>query len=78
MKIERVYEGTKFITGLRAIAVLLVFLIHSGGAGLTEFGGALSTLVTAGKYGVEIFFVISGFTIFYQLFEGNYTLKRFC
>lgn len=74
---DRVYEGTNFITGLRAIAVFLVFLIHSGGGGLVEFGGAFKNLVWAGKYGVEIFFVISGFTVFYQFFEGNYTLKRF-
>lgn len=77
MKVDRVYEGTNFITGLRAIAVFLVFLIHARGGGLVELGGAFSNLVMIGKYGVEVFFVISGFTVFYQLFEGEYTLKRF-
>ncbi|WP_185976998.1 hypothetical protein [Shewanella psychropiezotolerans] len=54
MKVDRVYEGTNFITGLRAIAVFLVFLIHARGGGLVELGGAFSNLVMIGKYGVEV------------------------
>jgi peptidoglycan/LPS O-acetylase OafA/YrhL len=71
MQIDRHYGGTEFITGLRAIAVFLVFLIHSGGGGLREVSEFLNTFVNFGKYGVQIFFVISGFTIFYQLYEGQ-------
>lgn len=77
MKTERVYEGTNFITGLRAVAVLLVFLVHSGGGGLKDLGGPFAALVDFGKFGVPMFFVISGFTVFYQLFERNYQLKGF-
>lgn len=77
MKFERVYEKTNFITGLRAIAILLVFLIHSGGGGLRQQSDAMSVFVDFGKYGVPMFFVISGFTIFYQFFEGRYTLRHF-
>lgn len=77
MQIDRHYGGTEFITGLRAIAVFLVFLIHSGGGGLREVSEFLNTFVDFGKYGVQIFFVISGFTIFYQLYEGQYSLRRF-
>lgn len=54
MNIERHYDGTNFITGLRAIAVLMVFLIHSGGGGfvkLTIFSIILLTMEDMGlKY----------------------------
>lgn len=77
MKAERNYEGTNFITGIRAIAIFFVFLIHSGGGGLRELGGAYNLFVDFGKYGVPMFFVISGFTIFHQLISGNYTFSKF-
>ena len=76
MKIERSYEGTNFVTGLRAIAVLLIFLIHSSG-GMQELGEAYRLFFDFGKYGVPIFFVITGFTIFSQLLSGHYTLSKF-
>ena len=34
-------------------------------------------VVELGKYGVDIFFVISGFTIFYQFYNRHYLLKDF-
>jgi len=77
MQTKRHYEGTNFITGLRAIAIFLVFLIHSGGGGLRELGGAYNLLVDFGQYGVPMFFVISGFTIFYQLDSGRYSFSEF-
>jgi peptidoglycan/LPS O-acetylase OafA/YrhL len=77
MQIDRRYDGTDFITGLRAVAVFLVFIIHSGGGGLRDINEFLNTFVDFGKYGVQVFFVISGFTIFFQLSEGRYSLRRF-
>jgi len=77
MNVSRQYNETNFITGLRAVAILLVFLIHSGGGGLRDLGGDFVTLVDFGKYGVQMFFVISGFTIFYQFFERSYSFKSF-
>ena len=77
MQTERNYEGTNFITGLRAIAIFLVFLIHSGGGGLRELGGAYNLFIHFGKYGVPMFFVISGFTIFHQLNSNNYSFSKF-
>ncbi|WP_167489210.1 acyltransferase family protein [Vibrio ouci] len=77
MQLDRHYEGTDFITGLRAIAVFLVFVIHSGGGGLRDISEFLNTFVDFGKYGVQVFFVISGFTIFFQLSKEGYSLRRF-
>jgi peptidoglycan/LPS O-acetylase OafA/YrhL len=71
------YKSTEFITGLRGIAAFLVFLIHSGGGGLRELSSATNIFVDWAKYGVDIFFVISGFTIFYQFYEKKYSLKNF-
>jgi len=70
------YKSTEFITGLRGIAALLVFLIHSGG-GLRSLSPVANAFVDWGKYGVDIFFVISGFTIFYQFYEKGYHLRYF-
>lgn len=71
------YHSTNFITGLRAIAILMVFLIHSGGAGLQEVFNFGTRIVNMGKYGVDIFFVVSGFTIFYQFFKRHYSFRDF-
>ncbi|MEI6430521.1 MAG: acyltransferase family protein, partial [Pseudanabaena sp. ELA607] len=75
--LNRNYGDTDFITGLRAIAVMFVFLIHSGGGGLRELGPCGNFIVDCGKLGVQIFFVISGFTIFSQFFREKYTFKKF-
>lgn len=77
MQFNKNYAQTNFITGMRALAILLVFLIHSGGGGLRDLGDASNTLVDIGKYGVQMFFVISGFTIFYQLYESGHSLGKF-
>jgi len=71
------YEGTGFITGIRAVAVLLVFIIHSGASVYFEKGSYLYNLVNIGKFGVQIFFVISGFTIFYQIYHARYSYSDF-
>ena len=74
---SRHYIGTEFITGLRGLAAFLVFLIHSGGGGLRGISPEFNSFVDWGKYGVIIFFVISGYTIFFQIYERKYSLKRF-
>lgn len=75
--INREYQSTNFVTGLRGFAVLMIFLIHSGGGGLREMFHFGDRIVDMGKYGVDIFFVISGFTIFHQFYKKNYTFKDF-
>jgi len=57
----RNYGDTNFITGIRAIAASMVIMVHT--AAFSDFGPLGATISFAGKYGVEIFFVISGFTI---------------
>lgn len=57
----RRYGDTDFVTGLRCIAAVMVIMIHT--AGLRDFGTLGNIITDNGKYGVQIFFVISGFTI---------------
>ena len=60
-RILRFYGDTDFITGLRALAATMVVMIHTGA--LVNFGALGQAITSAGKYGVDIFFVISGYTI---------------
>lgn len=57
----RQYGDTDFITGLRCIAALMVIMIHTGA--LRDLGLLGNNITSNGKYGVQIFFVISGFTV---------------
>ena len=57
----RSYGDTDFVTGLRAIAAIMVIAIHTGA--FRELGWLGGNIADNGKYGVQIFFVISGFTI---------------
>lgn len=65
----RIYGDTDFITGLRAIAATMVVMIHTGA--FADFGAIGNAITYAGKYGVDIFFVISGFTIAKTFTEAN-------
>jgi len=75
--IGRNYGETNFLTGIRAVAIILVFLIHSGGGGLRQLGDIGNEIVDFGKYGVQMFFVLSGYTIFSQLYKEKYELGSF-
>lgn len=77
MNFTRIYNQTNYITSLRAIAIMMVILIHYGGFGLREISPQLNVFVDWGKYGVALFFVISGFTIFNQIFIKNYSFSSF-
>lgn len=54
-----------YIDALRGIAIALVFVVHAGGRAGVD--GVLNKVVSAGQYGVQLFFVISAFTIFLTL-----------
>ncbi|MGH7905298.1 MAG: acyltransferase family protein, partial [Candidatus Binataceae bacterium] len=67
--------------GLRGIAILPVVFLHVGVQTLPS-GGALLYQLTRGWYGVDLFFVLSGFLITWVLIaeieaNGTLDLKRF-
>src|SRR5215472_933041 len=55
--------------GLRGVAILPVLLLHVGASVLPN--GPLLSQLTRGWYGVDLFFVLSGFLITWIL-EGNH------
>ena len=59
--ILRSYGETDFVTGLRAIAALMVLAIHTGA--FIHFGEIGRNITANCQQGVPIFFVISGFAI---------------
>ena len=61
------------LDGLRAVAALMVFLIHSGAPSLRAAGPIGNGIADHGKYGVTVFFVVSAFSLCVSLqpaFEG--------
>ncbi len=64
---------------LRGIAAALVCFCHISGAliGADAPKGILNFLLLYGKYGVHIFFVISGFVIPLSLLKGNYGIPNY-
>lgn len=66
------------ITYLRAIASILVCLFHfTNKEGYLSDENLLKSVFYFGRYGVEIFFAISGFIIPYSLMAGNYRSENF-
>src|SRR5690242_11692640 len=73
-----------FLDGLRAIAALLVFLVHSAAPALRQ--GDEPLRIDLAKYGVTIFFVVSAFSLCLSLTResergeirwGAYFIRRF-
>jgi peptidoglycan/LPS O-acetylase OafA/YrhL len=66
------------VSDLRGFAALSVFLFHvvcvSNGYVSNKI---LYNIFYYGKYGVQFFFVISGFVITYSMLQGNYKLSNF-
>lgn len=65
----RHYGPTDFITGLRGIAAMMVVCIHT--EAFRGLGWLGENVTGAGKYGVQVFFVISGFTIAATWYSGR-------
>ncbi|MEM9582616.1 MAG: acyltransferase [Pseudomonadota bacterium] len=61
MTILRRYGETDFVSGLRAVAAIMVMMIHTGG--FRDLGWLGANMTKVGGYGVQMFFVISGFSI---------------
>jgi len=63
---------------LRGLAALGVVLFHySNSTTSTTIDNYLSPYLRYGQYGVQVFFVISGFVIPYSMLRSNYQIKSF-
>ena len=70
-------KNLPYLDGLRGVAVLMVFLIHSGGFGLRSLGHIGNSLVDHGKYGVTVFFVASAYVLTAQMTEKPLSWQAF-
>jgi peptidoglycan/LPS O-acetylase OafA/YrhL len=71
------------IQGLRGLAIMSVFIFHFGSSAAKELGIGSQFFVefaSFGKYGVQLFFMISGFIIFENISKtsspSNFLLRR--
>ena len=66
-----------YIDALRGIAVLLVILVHFGQR--VPINKVLSQLSEFGQYGVQLFFVMSAFTLCYSMKkESEFSFRVYC
>ena len=71
-------EHIKSLDFLRGIAALGVVLYHYSGLLLPTLNpNYLTSILAYGEYGVQIFFVISGFIIPFSMKKSNYSLNDF-
>jgi peptidoglycan/LPS O-acetylase OafA/YrhL len=81
-----VRERLSYIDGLRGLAALMVFMIHSGSPAIRSLGKYGNLIVDHGRYGVSVFFVVSAYTLCLSVapvFDGEatswaaYFIRRF-
>lgn len=78
MQTENTNGKVEVITSLRGLAALLVFLFHLVCLSNNYISSKiLHDIFRYGKYGVELFFVISGFVISFSMIKSNYQLINF-
>jgi peptidoglycan/LPS O-acetylase OafA/YrhL len=67
------------LTGIRALAALWVLLFHLNPQFILFFGSCplLTSFFSQGFYGVDLFFVLSGFIISYKYFDMPITRKNY-
>ena len=65
-KPDRTLHHFAFVDALRGYAILTVLMVHSSKQVSTMFG-AVRDFVAGGVYGVQLFFVVSAFTLFWSL-----------
>lgn len=67
------------VDGLRGVAALAVCIFHftNGNAGFFAAQPFIKSFGASGKYGVQVFFVISGFILPYAMARSNYELHKF-
>lgn len=83
MKTEK--NRLDYIDALRGIAILGVFVVHAAGGAGADIENRLREITSCGQYGVQLFFVISAFTILLSLdrreaqdrhLYGNFFIRR--
>jgi peptidoglycan/LPS O-acetylase OafA/YrhL len=71
----------EYIDGLRGLASIMVAIGHLAGAAEAQHPGILGPgvmhLASFGRYGVQIFFVLSGFVIAHSVITGAYSFGYF-
>lgn len=71
----------KYIDALRGIAILGVIVINTGRYGFNEYPLFFESFINQGERGVQLFFVVSSFTLFlsyeYRLKQGGQIIKNF-
>ncbi|MEX1239964.1 MAG: acyltransferase [Cyclobacteriaceae bacterium] len=66
----------RYIDALRGLAILGVLVVHCGQYGRNEhLPSFIQTVVLRGAYGVQLFYVVSAFTLFLTLDKGEAELK---
>jgi peptidoglycan/LPS O-acetylase OafA/YrhL len=60
-------ERLAYLDGMRGVAAMMVFTIHSGAPAIRALGPLGNSLVDHGRYGVTVFFVVSAFALFMSL-----------
>lgn len=75
MEKKKEIEIVVYLRGLAALMVLLFHLICLSDGYLNN--ALLNSIFQFGKYGVELFFVISGFVVCYSLLKGGYSIRNF-
>ena len=90
LSIPELTERISSLDGLRGVAILMVMMLHFYNEAIINngypiIGPVITKLVLSGLYGVELFFVISGFLITNILFDAkngpnyfrNFYIRRF-
>ncbi len=77
MEKNKSYQRLSRIDGLRGLAILGVILIHSQTASTPISNEITHNFINMGKYGVQLFFLISGYILCYVLNRTKYSLSEF-
>lgn len=79
---EKINNKKDILDILRVLAMFLVIMVHLGQNLSFTSGGYIRSITELGKYGVEIFFVISGFLIVSSLKKSDtkskFYIKKIC
>jgi peptidoglycan/LPS O-acetylase OafA/YrhL len=66
----------EFVDSVRGWAILLVVLVHSAGLMTKTLPQEVNNIAYVGARGVQLFFIISSFSLFYSLRNKNFTIDR--